>query len=115
MTIISGCHFDPFGLNSKTIVGSYSLEKWEDGVTYYLNGPGNNEGWGVLEGTVKEIGWDEQYILVFQNDNCCGSGWRIVNSKTKTISPLIKANDVKRHSEINGLATFSASVAWSQL
>ena len=106
---------DPFGLSKKTISGSFDLKQWEDGTTYYLYGSGNNDAHGALEGTVNKLGWNKQYILVFQNDNCCGSGWRIINVKTKTISSLLDDNKIKLYPEVDGLIIYSAVEAWNKL
>lgn len=109
-----GCDMDPFGQSTKTIISPYELKQWEDFETYYLFGP-EETGWGTIDGTVKKIGWNKRYILVLQNDDGNGGGWRIIDTDTRTKSGLILDEDLKNYPEIEGIETYYAEAAWRKL
>ena len=114
LLLLSGCDFDVFGSSTKDIIGSYELKQWEDFKTYYLYGP-QDTGWGAIDGTVDRIGWNIRYILVLQNDDGNGSGWRIIDSKTDIVSPLLTYPDVKANPNVSNINVQSAVVAWNSL
>ncbi len=112
--LIAGCDLDPFGLTTRTIISPYSLEILEDGETYYLLGP-PNIGWGALEGTVGKIGWNDQYILTWQNDDGQGGGWRVIDTMTKQLSPIISAEELKLMQHIQNIFPVLPKNAWDKL
>ena len=114
LIVVIYCLYSLFD-SRKMINSSYSIERWEDGVTYYLLGPFDGPGWGALEGTIDKIGWDENYILVWQNDDGQGSGWRVIDLKTNKLSPLIESSDLKHTPQINNIKILEAKVAWDKL
>jgi hypothetical protein len=86
----------------KKLPGGYTLERWEDGATYYLWAPNApRDGVGVIDGTVVAIGWNDDIIVVkryasFRGD---GDGWMIVNIHTSTLEgPFSDAELEKRAS-----------------
>ena len=111
-----GCvDLDLFGTSTKTIIGEYQLKQWEDKETYYLYGP-NETPWGAIDGAVLELGWNERHILVHQNDEGNGGGWRIIDTSTNKISPLLAmSNILLRSNELSEIKTVSAGVAWGNL
>ena len=108
---------DPFGLSTRDIVGPYELRQWEDGETYYLEGLSNVKvgGHGVLDGVVTKLGWNDSYILVYQNDDGSGGGWRIVDIKKGKISEIVDQARIEQDSTLRGLTIYSASDAWNKL
>lgn len=120
LAVISLCSCmdqDPFGLSTRDIVGPYVLHQWEDGKTYYLEGPSHIKGGGhgAIEGIVTKLGWNANYILVYQNDDGQGGGWRIVDVQKRTISEIVDQARIDRDSTLKGLTIYDASEAWKQL
>lgn len=115
---LAGCmDQDPFGLSTRKIRGPYELEQWEDGTTYYLRGPSHlaHEAWGAIEGTVGRLGWSGDTILVWQNDCGSGAGWRVVDAKTRVISPLVSQERIDRDPMLAGIPIYTAADAWQRL
>lgn len=108
---------DPFGQTTRDIIGSYELQQWEDGQTYYLKGPSkiSNEAYGAIEGTVGQIGWNDNYILVWQNECGSGRGWRLINLKDNSVSALISKDDIGNDSRAHGIKTDPSNETWSDL
>jgi hypothetical protein len=111
---LSGCDSDPFGFRNVTIIAPYELEKWETGTHYYLVGP-EDKAYGVLEGTVGKIGWNQRYILVWQNGDGLGPGWRVIDSSNKTITPTLDQSIVDSLSHLKGISVKPPKEVWSQL
>jgi len=114
VVVLAGCDADVFGTSTRDIVGSYELKQHEDFETYYLYGP-QETGWGVIDGTFEKIGWNSRYILVLQHDDGNGGDWRIIDTKSNSISPLLTKTQVEINRDVGGIETYSASVAWHKL
>ncbi len=115
-SLISGCF--PFGEQERTVVGKYRLVQWEDGTTYYLHADGlDKPGGGVLEGTVKQIGWDDRFIIVWRYSNFRGDpdGWMIIEHQKNTMTGPFSDEELSKHSELSGIATMEAAEAWEEL
>ena len=108
---------DPFGLSTRDIAGPYELEQWEDGVTYYIKGKSNvsNDAWGAIEGTVGQLGWTDDYIIVFQNECGAGEGWRIIDTKKKQVSPIVGKSRIDGDSTLAKIRVYPAADAWKKL
>ena len=108
---------DPFRFTTRDIVSPYELDQWEDETTYYLRGPSNikESGWGAIEGTVIKLGWNANYILVYQRDDGQGGGWRVVDVKKNTISEIITQDQINQSPPLKSLTIYSASDAWDRL
>lgn len=95
------------------------LEKWEDGITFYLNAPGNTEqnGGGALEGTVQYIAWNKEIIAAKRYATFRGDpdGWMIINVKTKEISGLLSEAQFSELRSKTNLQVKTAGEAWSAL
>lgn len=118
MACLAGCmDQDPFGLGTRDIQGEYELEQWEDGSTYYLKGPSHltHQAWGAIEGTVGKLGWSGDIILVWQNDCGTGEGWRIIDTKKNTISPIVDQKRIDGDPILSKIAIASAADVWQRL
>ena len=116
LNLISGCF--PFGEQERTVAGKYRLVQWEDGTTYYLHADGMNKpGGGVIEGTVKRIGWDERFIIVFRYSNFRGDpdGWMIIDHRKNTMTGPFSDTELLKHSELSDISTMEAEEAWEKL
>jgi hypothetical protein len=86
-------------------VNGYSLERFDEGGTsYYLEAPGyESSGGGVLDGTVEEIGWNQDWILARVNRIYRGdtNGWFALNIKTRQISGPFGDSDLKTNSALS--------------
>jgi len=115
---LAGCmDQDPFGLSTRDIQGAYELEQWEDGSTYYLKGPSHlsHQAWGAIEGTVGKLGWSEDIILVWQNDCGTGEGWRMIDTKKNTISPIVGQDRIDGDPILSKIAVATAAEVWQKL
>jgi hypothetical protein len=83
--VTAACDLDPFRVSDRTVVGSYYLNLSEWGSYYLCHELRDCSGHGVLEGTVKSIGWNARYILVWQNPDSGRAGWVLVDAQTDTI------------------------------
>lgn len=90
-----------FGCNQsrRPLSGQYYLKRLiEGGTSYYVIDPGSrNDGGGVFDGTVEEIGWNQDWILarvkrLFHGDP---SGWYALNLKSKQISGPFQDTELK--------------------
>lgn len=109
---------DPFGLRRRDISEAYQLEQWEEnGVTYYIKGPSNisNDAWGAIEGTVGQLGWTDYHILVFQDDCGAGGGWRIIDTRTGQVSPIVSRSHIDADPMLKVIAVYPAADAWRKL
>lgn len=108
---------DPFGLSRRQIAGSIHLEQWEDFERYYLVGPEQLNGGGLLEGTVQQIGWNDRYVLAFRYSTFRGDpdGWMIVDSRSGTIKGPFADAELAQHPGIQGIDPVAPSVAWQLL
>ncbi len=114
---LSSCDQDPFGNSTRDIIAPYRLMQWEDGKTFYLEGPSNlaTEAYGAIEGTVGKIGWNDNFILVRQNESGSGRGWRVIDVKKQTISDFITDDGLDQDSRLKGITIMTAAEAWSKL
>ena len=65
--LLTGCN-----QSTKKLVDRYSLERFDEGgPSYYLEAPRyEDSGGGVLDGTIEEIGWNQEWILARVNRLC---------------------------------------------
>lgn len=99
--LLTGCN-----QSSRKLVDGYSLERFDEGGTsYYLVAPGYElGGGGILDGTIEEIGWDQNWIVarvnrLYQGDT---NGWYALNIKTKQISGPLEESQLKTNSTLSG-------------
>jgi len=98
------------------VVAPYQLERSEiEPFAYYLVGGADSGGYGALESTVGKIGWNKQYILVWQTSDGLKSGWRIVDSKARKIGEYISEDEALSDPRVLGVNILSAKDAWNKL
>lgn len=100
-SLASGCvDQDPLGLSRRTLIEPYTLERSE-GDIYYIQKSGSlQNGGGVLEGTVEEIGWTNGFIFarrfaLMRGDHASPDGWMIIDvAKGQLSGPItIRCSD----------------------
>ncbi len=116
--LVAGCDQDPFGQNYRRIAGDYYILQWEDGQTYYLEDDStlrSEPGGGVVGGTILEIGWKDNYIVVKRRSNFCGDAdaWMIVNVRESTISG--PHHELPAVNEVSDIKILEPKEAWSTL
>jgi hypothetical protein len=114
---LSGCD-NAYFTNSRQIVGDFYLEQWEDFQTYYIEdkmqSPVNHLG-GAVDGIVKAIGWNKNFILLYRQGVAGPDGWIVINVQSRTISgPFLNA-EVSAMNELTEIKVISASAAWDLL
>ena len=114
--LFCGCF--PFGNQQRTIAGTYQLVKFEDGKTYYIYAEDQKDnGGGVIDGTVKLIGWNAEYIIALRHSNYRGDpdGWMVINLQSGSIEGPFSYERIAGRSDIASIRTMSPDVAWERL
>lgn len=111
------CDQDPLRMRERLVLGAYYLEQWEDGETYYLVKPQDQDnGGGVLGGTVVQLGWSGRYIVAERQANFRGDkGWMIIDVTTGLISGPFSGDEIRTHAEVRGTPVLAAAEAWKRL
>jgi hypothetical protein len=103
--------------NHKQLSGGYYLERFDEGGTsYYVGKSGTTvEGGGVFDGTVEEIGWNENWILARVTRLSSGdtNGWYALNLKTGKINGPLQDIEIKMHPIFSQMKTVPAAVMFS--
>lgn len=114
-----GCDQDPLHLSCRAITGNYCLELWEDGHTYYIDDIRHTEenGGGVVDGTVLRIGWNQNYIVVLRHPIFGGDkeGWMIIDVKSNQIHGPTDTIQKPGMREVEAIPTMTAADAWRKL
>jgi len=93
---LSGCN-----QSKRKLVDGYVLERFDENGEYYLESPEFElSGGGVFDGTIKEIGWNQDCILAYVTRLYHGdtNGWYALNLKTKQIIGPIQDSELKTNS-----------------
>jgi hypothetical protein len=114
------CDQDPFHQSYRKIAGAYSLHRWEDGKTYYIEKEGaqnQEQGGGVINGTVQKIGWNADYILVKRQSTYQGDpgGWILLDVKSTSMKGSFTDEEIAKMSEANGMRFLDPGEAWQNL
>ena len=75
----------------------YRLERFDENGKYYVIASEDLSGGGVFDGTIEQIGWDQDWILarvtrLYHGDT---NGWYALDLKSKHIIGPIQESDVK--------------------
>lgn len=112
---ILGCDQDPFGLRDRTVLGNYELYHAEWDAYYLEHKKEDSGGYGVLEGTVGRIGWNDRHIVVWQNPNSGTSGWIVIDSETETLTGPLTDAQLSEIPYVQGIVPISPDAAWREL
>jgi hypothetical protein len=109
--MVLACDQDPFHLAERRIAGDYRLNRWEDGATYYLVTPSTREApGGVIEGTVAQIGWTADQIIVWSKPLMGDSTWVVINVATGAVERFAFLPPAAKT-----IALWPAAEAWADL
>jgi len=116
---LTACDQDPLGLSYREIANGIYLQRWEDGKTFYLQTKetlGSN-GAGFLDGTVLNIGWNKNLILVEKHSSYQGdpSGWYVIPISTKKIQGPLSEKEIKKIPGTKEIELVTAQSAWEKL
>jgi hypothetical protein len=113
---LAACDIDVFGNDRRTVAGPYGLFV-ADGKFYLIFDKWDNlRPCGILEGSITELGWNDQIILAKQ-DTCSGkpSGWMVVHVDTGVIDPPIDSAKLQMRSDLTRIQVMPVDVAWNRL
>lgn len=118
--LLPGCvDQDPFGLSCRRIAGNYCLRQWEDEKTYYIDTLDGRDhgGGGVIDGTVKAISWNVQYIVVLREPNFAsdGHGYMSINVQNGRLDGPVASVGALRIKGASMPTVVSPKVAWDKL
>jgi len=112
----AACDIDLFGNDRRAIVGPYGLFLGEGKFYLILDKWDNKQPCGILEGSVTELGWNDEVILANQQ-TCSGkpSGWMVVHVKTGMIDPPINSVRLQKRPDLSRIQVMPAGTAWDRL
>ena len=113
---LAGCDVQLFSSCKSLGSTPYVLCQWEDGETYYLEDDGQeSSGGGVIEGTVKAIGFNQDVVVARRYAISRGDpdGWMVVRVKEKSVSGPISDSEVM--AQFPGMKFKSAKDEWRSL
>ncbi|MBT9097054.1 hypothetical protein KFZ76_04940 [Methylovulum psychrotolerans] len=118
--LLTACDQDPFHQSYREIAGIYSLHRWEDGTTYYIenqNAQNQDQGGGIINGTVQKIGWNANYILVKRLSTYQGdpSGWMLIDVNATSLKGPFTDQEIAKITELNGMQVLDPGDAWKKL
>ena len=114
---VLACDQDPLHLAERRIAGEIRLMQWEDGETYYLVTPKTRgSGGGLIEGTVRRIGWDSTRILVERHPLVGDSlDWMVIDPSTAKIDGPYSSAQLKGLAAVQSIALVTPDSAWRSL
>ncbi len=76
------------------------MERFDENGKYYVVAPGDLSGGGVFDGTVEEIGWNQDWILARVTKLYLGdtNGWYALGVKTKHVIGPIQESELRTNS-----------------
>jgi hypothetical protein len=93
------------------------LDRFDKGGTsYYVAAPGKPvNGGGVFDGTVQEIGWNDNWILarvtrLYHGDT---NGWYVLNLKTSQITGPFQDAELKTNLAFSSIKTVQPATVFS--
>jgi hypothetical protein len=115
---LAGCNVD-FGFACRRVAGSYCLERWEDGATYYLfdRSTRMEGGGGAIDGVVQRMAWTHDLILVERKALFGGdpNGWMVIDVAQRKVRGPITAAEAQALLARQGIQPASAADAWRRL
>ena len=117
LTAVLACDQDPFRRSERRIAGEIRLMQWEDGETYYLVTPATrSSGGGLIDGTVRRIGWDSTHILV-ERDPLFGDSldWIVIDPSSAKVAGPYSSAQLKGLAAVQSIALVTPESAWRRL
>ena len=115
--LLTACDVDLFGNDTREIAGPYALRHSDEAARYFIRGGSRHESsdWAV-DGSVLQIGWDQQHILV-QREAFAGAdtAWVVVDVGARTVSGPLSEAAARRLPGIAALRAIPAADAWALL
>lgn len=97
--------------------GGYYLDRFDEGGTsYYVGAPGKAiDGGGVFDGTVQEIGWNDDWILarvrrIYRGDP---DGWYALNVKTGQVDGPLQSSELKTNPAFSNIKAVQPTALFS--
>lgn len=110
--LLCGCN-----QSRRQLPSGYSLERFDEGGTsYYVVAPGKVlEGGGAFDGTVHQIGWNNDWILAYVNRIYGGdtNGWYVLNLKTSQITGPFQDAELKTNLAFSSIKTVQPVAVFS--
>ena len=109
------------GLSERKIAGDYSLQRWEDFTTYYLEDSARDytsfPDPGPVGGTVVQIGWNEDFIVLQRRAHFYGKvdGWMVIDIDNKSITGPLSDADIQADPQLQDIEVLPAAQAWELL
>jgi hypothetical protein len=87
--------------SAKHLVGDYKLERFDENGKYYVVDSEDLPGGGVFDGTVEQLGWDQNWILarvtrLYHGDT---NGWFVLDVKTRQIIGPVQESDWRTNAD----------------
>ena len=117
LAVAVGCDVDPSQLFGRRVVaGDYYLTNVE---TWYLledRKADRQTGCGVIEGHIKQLGWNDNWIIAWRK-SCIGEsdGWMIVDVQKKEVAGPVSDDELARRIELRKLERVDPRTAWKRL
>jgi hypothetical protein len=117
MLILTGFNFD--FADRRFIVGDYTLTRFEDGETYYLDDSTTRgtSGAGVIGGTVRSIGSTDKFIVALRSsmNGPVDDGWMIIDIRRQKVFGPFKSLQQFGNPEVVAATKYSPREAWGRL
>ncbi|MCX6894562.1 MAG: hypothetical protein NTZ16_03460 [Verrucomicrobia bacterium] len=113
--IMGSCLFFGCSPSTRKLINEYSLERFNENEQYYVVTPDDEPGGGVFDGTIHEIGWNQDWILALVTRLSHGdkSGWYALNLKTKQIVGPIEDSEMKTNSAYSKIQCHDSAAVFS--
>ncbi len=87
--------------STKSLVEGYRLQRFDENGMYYVIDSEDLPGGGVFDGTVDQIGWDQNWILarvtrLYHGDT---NGWYALNLRTKRVLGPVGESELRSNKE----------------
>lgn len=108
---------DPFGMDTKSLVGHYSMYFFDESHRFYVFKRGGEPICGAFDGEVHQVGWDADYILA--NVTRCNphytNGWYLLSVKTGLVDGPLSQDQIYSDPRTKSLQAVTAEQAFKTL
>lgn len=111
-TSIFVCGCEP---STKDVTHGYRLERFDENGQYYVIAPKDLSGGGVFDGTIEQIGWNQDWILarvtrLYHGDT---NGWYALDLKTKRMVGPIQESELRANPALSKIKCRDAETVWA--